>query len=757
MSASKKTNKVNNLNENASQNVNEDSGLKSENKVKFDIKASQDITSKNEMFIPEHILKKHEEESHIKEGTEVIIGVNKSGNEEQSNFEDTREEKIEKKGKKKNKKNKKNKPEKVDEPKEESKEPTEEITLEETSNEVFDFIPEISIEETIVDSVDSIEEIEEVAKIEDESADSTNVQEEIIIEEEIELEESLENDSTDSDDSNKNKPVVQKDKSIKTSDDKPEYVKEMLENRKARMRKIILTSVIFIVVILFSTMFAIVNKNSTTFLKGIHLHGVDISGMTMNEARECFNEMLSVELMPELTYTHGDYTVTILPEQIEFKYDLEDSLKEAYEIGRNGNIIQNNYSIIINSLFGKKQEMSYTYNEELLKSIVEDINSKLPGVVVEPSYYIEGEELHITKGVDGLAVRKDELKTSIILDIVDRDYEKIKNNEYDGRKMLPVSNVHAKDINIDEIYKEVYRLPKDAYFELEPYQIYPDQDGIDFKITVEEAKELVASEDKEEYVIPLVISKAEKTLNDLGTEAFPYLVSEFTTKYDASNKNRSTNLRIAAEKINGLVLMPGDVFSFNKIVGKRTVEEGYRDAKIYADGGVVDGLAGGICQISSTLYNAALLANLEIVERRNHTFTTSYLPAGKDATVVYGAIDFQFKNSRTYPIKIEASVANGIAEFKIHGMEEEKEYEIRILPVRTSSIPYSTTYEEDPTLLPGQEKVVQAGHAGYKVTTYKEVRYNGQVVSKDVISSDTYSPMRTIKKVAPGMIPPATP
>ena len=88
-------------------------------------------------------------------------------------------------------------------------------------------------------------------------------------------------------------------------------------------------------------------------------------------------------------------------------------------------------------------------------------------------------------------------------------------------------------------------------------------------------------------------------------------------------------------------------------------------------------------------------------------------------------------------------------------MQEENEYEIRILPVRTASIPYSTTYEEDPSLMPGQEKVVQAGHAGYKVTTYKEVRLNGQIVSKDVISSDTYSPMRTIKKVAPGMVPPA--
>lgn len=197
--------------------------------------------------------------------------------------------------------------------------------------------------------------------------------------------------------------------------------------------------------------------------------------------------------------------------------------------------------------------------------------------------------------------------------------------------------------------------------------------------------------------------------------------------------------------------MPGDVFSYNKVVGKRTVEEGYKDAKIYADGGVVDGLAGGICQISSTLYNAVLLANLEIVERRNHSYTTSYVAAGKDATVVYGAIDFQFKNSRSYPIKIEASVKNGIAEFKIHGMQEENEYEIKIIPVTTGSIPFTTAYVQDPTLAPGQQVVTQVGHAGYKVTTYIEKRLNGQVVSKEVLSNDTYSPMKTIINIGPGV------
>ena len=160
-------------------------------------------------------------------------------------------------------------------------------------------------------------------------------------------------------------------------------------------------------------------------------------------------------------------------------------------------------------------------------------------------------------------------------------------------------------------------------------------------------------------------------------------------------------------------------------------------------------MAGGICQISSTLYNAVVKANLEIVERRNHSFTTSYVPAGKDATVVYGVIDFKFKNTRTYPIKITGSVNSGIAEFTIHGIAEEIEYKVELVPVVTSSIPYTTQTIPDASLAPGQQVVVQAGHSGCKVTTYRETKAGDMLVSKEVVSTDTYQPMKTIVRVGP--------
>lgn len=547
-------------------------------------------------------------------------------------------------------------------------------------------------------------------------------------------------------DSNENSSKNESNKLIttKSKDEKPEYVQEMLKKKKRRTIIFIFVVIFAILIVVFSTIFALLNLNSNKITKGIAIKNIDISNLTLEEAKEKLKSNLEKELIPDLNLKYNDeYNITLSPEQIEFKYNIDDVINEAYEIGRSENILVNNYALLFTTLFGKEINIDYTYNNELLNAFVDDINSKLPGLVVEPSYYIEDGKLIVEAGKDGIEVEKDKLENSIVKNISSRTLEKVSVENYNQTIDIPVKKVKASNINMDKVYSEIHTEPKDAYFELDPYKIYPDTDGVDLQISLDEAKKQITG-NQEKYEFDLKITKAQKTIKDLGTEAFPYLISSFSTRYDASNTNRSTNLRIAAEKINGTVLLPGEVFSYNKTVGKRTVEEGYKDAKIYADGGVVDGLAGGICQISSTLYNAVLLANLEIVERRNHSFTTSYVAAGRDATVVWGTIDFKFKNSRNYPIKIEASVKNGVAEFKMHGMQEEQEYEINIIPKTTSSIPYPTTYVDDPTLLPGQQVVSQAGHLGYKVTTYIVKKLNGAEVSREILSNDTYQPMKAV-------------
>lgn len=589
--------------------------------------------------------------------------------------------------------------------------------------------------------------------IENSSEKAEEIKEEIVVEKKIE--EKIENNSNTSNESVKIHENNLTEKEVnKTTSEKPEYAKQMLKNKRKKNLIIICSVMIFLIFLLISTVFALLNINNSNIISGIKIDDVDVSKLGIEDAKKLLNEVTDKKLMPELNLKYNDnYSIKLKPEEIEYKYDVDGAILEAYNVGRDGNLFKNNYSILGTTLFNKKINFEYSYNENLLNDFINNLNSELPGVVVEPSYYIEDKNLIISRGKDGIEVDRESLKKSIIDSINKRNIEEIMQDNYSQTLDIPVKDVKAKDIDIDKIHEEIYREPKDAYFETDPYQIFVDVDGVDFGVSIEEAKEIISKESKEDYSIPLKITKAEKTIQDLGKEAFPYTISKFSTKYDASNINRSTNLEIAARKINGKVLMPGEVFSFNTVVGKRTIEEGYKDAKIYADGGVVDGLAGGICQISSTLYNAVLFANLEIVERKNHSYPASYIQVGRDATVVYGTKDFQFRNSRSYPIKLEASVKNGVAEFIIYGVQEAEEYEIKILPVTTGTIPYGTTYVQDPSLAPGQQVVSQSGHLGYRVTTYIEKRLNGEVVSKDILSNDTYSPMQTIIRVGPAPAP----
>ena len=191
-------------------------------------------------------------------------------------------------------------------------------------------------------------------------------------------------------------------------------------------------------------------------------------------------------------------------------------------------------------------------------------------------------------------------------------------------------------------------------------------------------------------------------------------------------------------------MLPGETFSYNKALGPRTTAAGYRNGKVYEGGEVVDGIGGGICQISSTLYNAILTANLETVERRNHQFVTSYLPAGRDATVVYGMTDFKFKNTRKYPVRIVASAKNGIATVSIYGIKEENEYTFTFNTKTIASIPFSTKYEESTSLPVGSEKVRQKGANGLKTETYITKLLNGKVISTTLLSRDTYDAMARI-------------
>ena len=425
---------------------------------------------------------------------------------------------------------------------------------------------------------------------------------------------------------------------------------------------------------------------------------------------------------------------------IEVEFDIKEKVEKAYQVGRGSNIIKNNFEILSTWINGNKYELEASFDENVIKQVCENINNTSEDAIVEPSYYIENDKLIITPGKKGIDVNESEVKNMVtnILNI---------NSEKSTILEVPVSYKEPQAIDLEKIHNEIYKKAQDAYYTNNPFTIYPEVKGIDFDI--ESAKSII-EEEKEEYEIPLIITQPDKTVNDIGTEAFPDLLGTCSTKYNASNTGRTTNLKLAAGKINGKVLLVGDEFSYNQTVGERTIAAGYKMAATYSGGKVVDGLGGGICQISSTLYDAVVFADLDVTVRRNHQFITSYLPGGKDATVVWGSQDFKFKNSRKYPIRITTTVSGGVATIQIWGHREETEYDISIETKKTATIAYTTQYINDSSLPAGTQKVVQNGNNGSKYEAYKVKRLNGEVVSRTLLSKDTYNAMQKIVRVGTG-------
>lgn len=525
-----------------------------------------------------------------------------------------------------------------------------------------------------------------------------------------------------------------------TKKDKEQYRYEKKATHKKNNKFIVLIIIVSILLLLIatlSTIFALINSNNNTILGGIYIGDVAVEGLTEEEAIKVLNEKYQEQNKKEIILKINGEKFSIIPEQIEVTYNIEKSVSEAYKIGRDGNIFENNFDIIQTMLGEQKIEIEFSYNEELLENVLKDFNAKLPNAMVDNTYCVEEDELIITPGVDGIEIDIDEAKQAVINNIKAGNIGEIE---------IKTKFSKCPEIDIEKIYSEVKTEPQNASYKTDPFEIIPHKNGIDFDI--DEAKK-VLSEEQEEYVIKLTIIEPEIHTNEIGEEAFPDLLSSFSTKFDETNKSRSKNLKIAMEKLDGTVVMPGEVFSYNQTLGKRTAEQGYEYANGFAGGQVVPMLAGGICQISSTLYDAVLYANLNIVERHNHSFQATYVEPGKDATVVYGSLDFKFENTRNYPIMIKTSAKSGLAEIKIFGIREAVEYDVEVITEVLSYTPYNVVYQNDSSLAPGQQKVSQWGLQGCKSITYRIVSLNGQQVSKEVLSTDTYQALSKIINVGP--------
>ncbi len=319
---------------------------------------------------------------------------------------------------------------------------------------------------------------------------------------------------------------------------------------------------------------------------------------------------------------------------------------------------------------------------------------------------------------------------------------------------------------VKELTQEITEEPKDATLKIgdnDSVVVLPSHNGVgvDFDRLKKDLSTVLKSGGKPEVFLtlaPVAPARTTETVHSMGVNT---LLAKYTTGFDPANVSRTYNISVAARALDELLIMPDHVVSFNEVVGPRSSEAGYKTALVIINNEFVDGIGGGVCQVSTTLYNCVLLANLEIVERTCHSLPVGYVPIGRDATVVYDALDFKFRNNTESYLYLKSYVYGGQVTFKIFGNVADKK-DVSISTWITREIESGVIYEDDPNLPKGEQLVKQEGASGFMASGERVVMSNGRVEKREAISFSEYSPMNKIitvgtsEKAVP-QIAPSTP
>ena len=324
--------------------------------------------------------------------------------------------------------------------------------------------------------------------------------------------------------------------SLETEDDEIEEKEKFEENvqkkvieklGKSHKRKVaIITILLFVIAIsLVSTIFSVIYMGKDIIAPNIYLGSINIGGLTKDEAKEKIAKRYEEKSNKEIKAVLKDYEQIVKPEMVEFNADINKLVDLAYMEGRNGNIIENNYTIISRYFNKKNLEISYNINEELMQKLLEEIAGKIPEKVKEPSYNVDGTKLFVYPGMKGNEVNKLSLREKIVS--IMKDIDKI--SDEDLKITIPVDIKQPNNIDIEKIHNEIYEKPENATYNEQTKELKLDKDGLDFAISMDEVKNML-KEKKEEYIIPLRKVKAEITYDKLGKDIFPDLLRNISNK-----------------------------------------------------------------------------------------------------------------------------------------------------------------------------------------------------------------------------------
>ena len=480
-----------------------------------------------------------------------------------------------------------------------------------------------------------------------------------------------------------------------------------------------------------------VNSLNGVILENIYVAGVDVGGMTQAQAIE------AVKAATQDTYGQKEMTVRVLDSEITLPasccqgLNVRKAVHAAYQY-------RNAEEIAQQAMFGHGFHVDITpyltLNETAIREGLNQLGENYNTTLSQSTWEIQGEApnqtLLVHLGVPEYGLNLNELYQSVL-------------SAYNLNCFLAEGScgmIPPTPVDLESILQEHYIAPVDAVVDKNTYEIIDGKDGYGFDL--EHAKQQLESAEYGTTVkIPFVALAPEVTKQSLESTLYKDVLGSYTARAD-SDTNRDTNLRLACEAIDGMVIMPGDVFSYNKALGKRTEARGYRAGASIADGKIVETIGGGICQVSSALYYCTLIADLDIISRDCHGYATDYMPLGMDAAVSWGSLDFKFKNTTDYPIKITANANGGDTTVKLLGTDS-KDYYVKMEYETINTYAYSTQYQ---TMKPDNPEGYQDGdyitepYTGYDIKTY-QCKYDKQtdaLISRDFEASSNYNKLDAV-------------
>lgn len=297
-------------------------------------------------------------------------------------------------------------------------------------------------------------------------------------------------------------------------------------------------------------------------------------------------------------------------------------------------------------------------------------------------------------------------------EVVDEAYNYTKTDSYfENVKRFFELNKNSKNLEIKSLYNEnklsekIQNISDSINVDMKNAKVYISDSGnistssatIGKELDIASTKESIydAIKNKDYKSIDLKVNIKEPKISTEAVKSVNTLLAEFSTKFSTKDSNRVTNVVLSAKATSDVLLMPGEEFSYNNLTGKRTASNGYKDAPVIINGKLEQDVGGGVCQVSSTLFNSVLYSGLDVTSRRNHSLKSSYVSIGRDAMVSDGGSDFRFKNPYSHPVYIKNTVSNGVITSKIYGnTSDKKNISIKVEPYTTEGLDAAKTYIE---------------------------------------------------------------